>query len=137
MSAMAEVHRAIFTRLSNDAPLAAAGFDVFDEPPDSRTASYIVIGDGTEANGPGSHSTRAWEGTETLHIWSRGNSTVRAREALELVRAAMETTRLNVAGHSTMWCRLEFSMVMKEPGWRHIPARFRIVTGSALPATEW
>lgn len=138
MSASAPVLQAIYDRLSADAGLIAAGFAVFDEAPDlSYKGSYIVIGDGTEANGPGSHSTRAWEATETLHIWARGNSTIKAREALELLRDAMESDRLEVDGHETLWCRLEFSTVLKEPGWRHIPARFRIVTESALPVNEW
>jgi hypothetical protein len=136
MSAMAAIHQAIYTRLDNDAPLAAAGFKVFDEPPDLKyQGSYVVLGEGTEARGPGSHSHRAYEGTETLHIFARGNSTLKARQALELVRAALEGWPLNVAGHDTLLLRYEFSMTMKEPGWRHIPARFRIVTGSPLPVT--
>lgn len=137
MSAMAAVQQALYTRLANDAPLAAAGFEILDEPPDSAyPRSYIVVGEGTEVRGPGSHDERAWEGTETLHIWARGNSTLRARQALELVRAAIESTPLNVAGHGTKLVQYEFSMTMREPGWRHIPVRFRVVTGSNLPVRE-
>ncbi|TVS15196.1 MAG: DUF3168 domain-containing protein [Gammaproteobacteria bacterium] len=134
MSAAAAIQRAMYTRLDNDGPLAAAGFKVFDEAPDlSYDGSYIVLGDSTEARGPGSHSGRVWEGTETLHLWYRGASSVAAKDALELVRSALESSPLNVAGHSTMLVRYEFSTTLKEPGWRHLVIRFRVVTGSGLP----
>lgn len=138
MSAMTPLQQAIYDRLSGSAELQTAGFAVFDEPPSlTYQGSYIVIGEGTEVEGPGSHSTRAYEATETLHIWAKGESTLKARQVLEILRDAMESERLEIEGHETLWCRLEFSTVMKETGWRHIPARFRIVTESALPVNEW
>lgn len=137
MSAMADIQQALYTRLDNDGPLAAAGYEMFDEPPDlNHGGSYIVLGESTETEGPGSHSERSFEGTETLHLWYRGNSTLAAKRGVELMRAALETTALNITDHRTMLVRYEFSTVMKEDGWRHIPVRFRIVTGSSLPVRE-
>lgn len=138
MSALGEIHQALYTRLANDAPLAQAGYGVYDEPPGLEAqASYVAIGEATEARGGPqsgeSHSQRSYEVTETLHIWYRGNSSISAKRGLELVRAAIESAPLNVAGHGVGLCRYEFSTVMREPGWRHIPARFRIVVGSPLP----
>lgn len=95
--------------------------------------SYVALGESTETEGPGSHTERAFEGTETLHVWFRGNSTLRAKQGVELVRAALESTPLQIADHRTMLVRYEFSTVIKGDGWRHMPVRFRIVTGSSLP----
>ena len=139
MSALAPIQQAIYTRLDNDGPLAAAGFSVYDEPPGEHSdESYVALGEATEARGgidtSESHSTRSYEVTETLHIWARGNSTLAARQALELVRAALETQPLAVAGWGVGTCRYEFSTVMREPGWRHIPVRFRIVVGRGAHA---
>ena len=138
MSAMADVQRAIYARLSDDGPLTAAGFEVYDEPPNVGgeslrvQTSHIVIGDSTEAEGPGSHSERAWEGTETIHVWYRGRSTTKAKEAVEMVRDALEGERLEIEDNRTMLVRYEFASVIKEADWRHIPVIFRVVTGSRV-----
>lgn len=138
MSALPELQRAIYTRLATDPALALAEVDVSDEPPNSNdTRSRVVIGEATEARGgiqsTGSHTQLSYEITETVHVWYRGNSTVSAREVLGWVIHALEKCVLTLPTHEVVQQRYEFSTVLREPGWRHIPATFRFVVNSPRP----
>jgi hypothetical protein len=113
---------AIWDRLSG-----LPGFDLYAGVADRTSdGDHLVIGDNT-GNPRGVLGRRGWEATETVHIWTRGDGSVmRAKQAVEAVRAALEDEPLEVAGHAVARCRLEFTTTLKEPGWWHVPARFRI-----------
>lgn len=135
MSALADIQQALYVRLATDPGLAVLGFKVYDEPPGERSEeSYVALGEATEVRGGDqtteSHSHDSYEATETLHIWSRANSSLRAKEALAAVVEAVESSPLVVSGWGVVLVRYEFSTLMREPGWRHIPARFRIIVGT-------
>lgn len=136
MSALASVHRAFWDRLNASTALLTAGFEIWDEPPAKPQGSYIVIGESpTEARSPAAdtHDLRAYEVTETLHIWLRENSSRRAAEVLGLVRDELEDQELPIPDHVTLFVRLEFAQILREPGWRHIAATFRVVVQSPIP----
>ena len=143
MNALAALQQAIYTRLDNDGPLAGLGFGVYDEPPGGGQADrYVAIGEATEVRGgvstseSMSHDSR--ECTETLHVWTRGFSTLACKQGMALVCEALESTPLAVAGWEMGTARCEFStFVRSEQGdetWRHGVLRFRVVVGRALTA---
>ena len=143
MNALAPIQQAIYTRLSNDGPLAALGFGVFDEPPSGGQASrYVAIGESTEVRGgfstseSMSHDSR--ECTETMHVWTKGFSTLACKQGMALVCEALESTPLAVAGWGMGTARCEFSTFMRDKQgdemWRHGVLRFRIVVGRPLTA---
>jgi hypothetical protein len=138
MSAMTELHQAIYTRLSTDPALAVGEVDVADEPPNSNDPrSRVVIGDMTEVRGgissAGSHDMVSYELTATVHVWYRGRSTISALEVMGWVVEALEESILPLPTNAVLLQRYESSVVLREPNWRHIPATFRFVVESPAP----
>lgn len=123
MSALWPVQEALKARLDT-----IPGFNVYDEAaPKGDAGDHIVIGDGTEQP-YNSFDHRGNDGVETVHIWTRGNSSMKARQAVELVRAALEDAPLTVAGHTVHLVRVDNVITLKEDEWRHIPMDVRIQT---------
>jgi hypothetical protein len=130
ISTLGPLQRVLYQRLSTDAPLLARGYATYDEPPETATR-YLVIGDGNEAplgtlDGRGGN-----QGTETVHLWFEGASTLQAREDADLVRAALEEP-LAIEGQTVARFKPEFTETLKEqgrtpdePSWRHVVIRFR------------
>lgn len=138
MSALWVVQVAIAQALEAYAPLVAAGWSVFDEPPENHPGPYIVVGEGTEEKRR-AFKRPGWNGTETLHLWAQGGSSEVVRQGAALVVAALEAPgALNVEGFAVAGCKYEFGTTLKEDGdapgddpWRHVPLRFRIWTRAA------
>ena len=143
MSPSAPIQQAIYTRLNNDAPLAALGFGVYDEPPGGgQVDKYVNIGEHTTVRGGvstgESHSHDAWEATELLHVWVKGFSTLACKQGMGAIIEALESTPLAIAGWGLGTARVEMeeSRMSRQDNetWRHGVLRFRIVVGRALTA---
>lgn len=146
MSAAAAIQRAIYERLRADATLATllaadayegspSGSAIYDhvpqsdQPEDTSLFPYVVIGDNTAAP----FDTDAQNGQETtitLHVWDRQLGTVRAKQVIDAIYAALHDAPLEVAGHSMIFCYFEFgeSVPDPEPLTKHEVARYRIAT---------
>jgi hypothetical protein len=144
MNALAPLQQAIYTRLNNDGPLAALGFGVYDEPPGGgQSDRYVAIGEATEVRGgittteSQSHDSR--ECTETLHVWTKGFSTLACKQGMALVCDALESTPLAVTDWGMGTARCEFSTFMRDKQhdemWRHGVLRFRVVVGRVRTAS--
>lgn len=130
---------ALFSRLSNYAPLTAAigAGNVFDFVPESAQPPYVVIGDDT-LNDWDTKSKNGWEATVTVHAWSfeqAGRKEVKT--ILGHVHDALHQQQANIAvtGFSLVQIRREFQQTFQETGpaagqgdrYWHGVARYRAV----------
>jgi hypothetical protein len=127
----AELQRAIFAALSDDADLVAALGDarVFDHAPANVAFPYVTFGRTSIYD----WSTGTESGTEqlfTLHVWSKAKGKKEALAIMDAVRAALHDHSLPLDGHALVNFRLEFSEVRFDDDLSvyHGLLRFRAVT---------
>lgn len=138
-SALSPVLQAIVNRLDSYEPLLQAGFKTYDEPPASAKR-YVLVGNGTQA--PRATFSRAGQWiTETLDVYAAGASSIAARDGAALVQDALEGEVLESDGVVLQLVKLEFvgptlkeqGRTPTEPGWRHVPMRFRMWARAIVP----
>ena len=130
-TAAVALQQAIFSTLTNDAPLVAllSGERVYDEVPARADFPYIAFAQTTERD----WSTGSEEGIEhtlTMHVWSRGGGRKEALDILGAVRSALNDQPLSLTGHRLVNLRHELSEARRDPDGEtyHGIVRFRAVT---------
>ena len=128
MSALWPVQVAVYTALTNHAPLMAAVEGVYDgEAAQEAAFPYIVVGSATEAP-VGVFGGAMWSDTLVIHVWSDYGGRREALEILTLIDAALASP-LAIDGHTTARLKREFAEVLIDlDGSRHVPARYRVTT---------
>lgn len=133
-SAALELQKAIFAALATDGDLETAmgGVRLFDQAPANANFPYLTIGRTSVYD----WSTDTESGTEqlvTLHAWSKARGKAQCFELLELVRARLDDASLELAGHSLVNFKAEYSDVRYEDDndVHHGLIRFRAVTDTS------
>ncbi len=128
-TALLEIQKAVYAKLTGDATLMSKITGVFDAVPQNQAFPYIVIGDGTEITWDHMGGKRGYEVTMTLHIWSRYNGYAEALGILAELNRLLDRAVLVVAGFATVQCAYEWSMPSRDPDGitRHLPARYRLL----------
>lgn len=111
-SAAAELQKAIFTALRDDAALAAllGGGKIFDHAPASVGFPYITFGRTSVYD----WSTATEVGGEhlfTLHVWSKARGKQEALDVMGRAEALLHDKPLQMPGYALVNLRLEFSEV--------------------------
>ena len=106
----AELQKAVFSALQNDAGLLAAMGEVriFAHTPAKVAFPYITFGRTSVYD----WSTGTEKGTEqlfTLHVWSKATGNKEALEIMELARARLDEKVLPLETHHIVSLRLEFA----------------------------
>lgn len=109
-SAAAELQKAIFAKLRDDAALVAllGGQRIFDHAPADIAFPYISFGRSSAYD----WSTATELGSEhvvSLHVWSKAKGKKEALDIMERARALLHDQPLTLAGHKLVNLRLEFS----------------------------
>ena len=97
MSALWQVQRAIYTKLTADEALMSVVSGVFDEPPEDRRLPYVTIGEVTETPWD-THDKRGFEAMVTINAWSGYQGNREAAEILAHVDRILHRRPLPVAG---------------------------------------
>src|SRR5690606_36451843 len=112
MSASAELQRAIFERLRDNAALVAGR--VYDRPPASPTYPYISFGatdftsDETDCAGGGSN-------TMQIDIWSQAVGRVEAKRITDEVRGILHGAQIAMNGYALVEMQVVLTRVLGDP----------------------
>jgi len=125
-SALLEVQKAVYSKLTGDATLIAKVTGVFDAVPDDQAFPYIAIGDETET-GFSAFSKIGKEVILTLHLWSQYQGFKQADEILVRVNELLDGAALTVTGYASTAMQFVSSEHLRDPDGitRHVVARFR------------
>lgn len=133
-TSLAALQAAIYSKLTGDATLLALA-PVYDEVPEGIRPPYIVIGDATEVPYD-SFSSRGFEATITLHIWTAPRPTGTSRavgykpalDILDRVNYLLNEATLTLSDLTFVYCRLENVQTLRDGLARHVTARYRILS---------
>jgi hypothetical protein len=139
VSAEYEIQKAIFAKLSADAPLNNVIKGLFDSvPQESDSGSdivfpYVTIGDDTALDWDTDTSVGK-EATLTIHSWSRHRGRSEVKQIQGLIYDALHVSQLNVVGYNTVLCFSEYSESLVDPDGltRHGVQRFRLIIDKEL-----
>jgi len=111
-SPAAELQKAIFMTLGNDAALISAlgGPKIYDDAPLHVGFPYITFG----LTSVYDWSTSTESGTEqifTLHVWSKAHGKAEALAIMETARAALDDASPTLENHHLVSLRFEFAEV--------------------------
>lgn len=128
-TALLEIQKAVYAKLTGDATLMSKVTGVFDAVPQNQAFPYIVIGDATEVPWDHMGGKRGHETTMALHIWSRYNGFAEALGILADVNRLLDRAALAVTGFATVQCAYEWSTTLRDPDGitRHVPVRYRLL----------
>ena len=112
--------------------LAAGAASIVDHVPQSSAYPYVVIGEAT-ARDFDCKSSDGMEQTLTIHTWSRYRGLKETKQIMAEIVNALDQANLNIAGHSLVLLRFEFSATFLDPDGltRHGVQRFRAITQQA------
>lgn len=123
------VQTAVYATLTGDQPLMGLVSGVFDEVPEGTAYPYVTVGEALEQpdNWLGGFGRQT---VVTLHVWVDARGFAAATQITSRLVSLLDHQPLAVAGHHHVSTRYEFSQTLRdpEPGIRHIPIRFRILT---------
>lgn len=125
-TSLTSLQTALYSALSNHAPLATKITGVFDNVPKETLAPYVVIGNPTVIDWGGS-AFKGEEITFTLHVWSEKQDKSEVYEIFNLILEAF-TNPLSLDGGFFMnFQRREYMEVFDDPDGisRHGIIRFR------------
>jgi hypothetical protein len=106
----AELQRALFEALNNDASLSAAlgGAKLFDHAPSNVTFPYMTFGRTSVYDWATGMENDA-EQLFTLHVWSKSDGKNETLDVMDLVSARLKDAALALDEHRRVNLRLEFS----------------------------
>lgn len=130
----AELQKAIFSTVGANAgvkTLIGTPARLFDTvPPSSVEFPYVTLGHETA----GDWSTKTFDGQDAtfqLDAWSRDKrGKLEAKQILGALHAALHRATFAITGSNLVFCRYEFSEVLRDPDGQthHGVIRFRVVT---------
>jgi hypothetical protein len=130
-SPAAELQKAVFAALANDAALLGAlgGAKIYDDAPVHAGFPHITFG----LTSVYDWSTSTESGTEqlfTLHVWSKAHGKAEALKIMEAARAVLDDAALTLDGHHLVSLRFDFAEVRFEDDLivYHGLLRFRALT---------
>jgi hypothetical protein len=128
MTALLEIQKAVYSKLTGDITLMGMIKGVFDDVPDNQPFPYITIGEATE-NPFNTFERKGRDTTFTLHIWSQYNGYKEALEILDRMNTLLDNETLPIAGFSLVYCQFENAATIEESDGvtRHVPVRYRVV----------
>lgn len=113
------LQKAVFEKLTGNAPLMALITSVYDRPPAGASFPYITIGDADIAD----LSSLGALGTEQrveLHIWSREGGRAQAATIMDAVYGLLHNGSLTIIGQQLISIRFLSSEIMLEnDGWTY------------------
>ena len=122
------VQKAIYAVLSGDATLASMVFGIYDQPPDSPTPPYVVIGDAIETAADTMGDALGVEVVERVHVWTQYHGRKQGLEIADRVAELLHGTTLTLdAPWVHQWTRREQVIQLDElPYWHHVVVEFRV-----------
>lgn len=128
-AALGAVQTALYERLTGDADLMALLTGVFDDVPEGTPEPYLVVGESIETP-DNRHGNFGRQTVTTLHVWSRQRGFAEASAIADSVVRVLDHQPLSISGRRHIVTRFEFSQALRDPdpGLRHVPLRFRVVT---------
>lgn len=111
-SPAAELQKAVFAALANDAALIGAlgGAKIYDDAPVHAGFPYVTFG----LTSVYDWSTSTESGAEqlfTLHVWSKAHGKAEALKIMEAMRAALDEESLTLDSHHLVSLRFEYAEV--------------------------
>lgn len=123
------IQEAVYELLTGDTTLMGLVSGIYDEVPEGAAYPWVAIGEALEQpddrlDGFGRQTVL------TLHVWSKHRGFSEATTIASRLMQLLDHQPLDIAGHHHVVTRYEFSQTLRdpEPGVRHIPIRFRILT---------
>lgn len=130
MQRSAEIQKAIFERLTNDAALMATIIGVYDDvPQDVRQFPYVVLGDVATNE----FDTQTYTGTDEfylIHVWSTYSGKVQIKIIMQLIYDALHRQPLTLDSGTNWELLFEFQDDFVEPDGetRHGVQRYKLMT---------
>ncbi|MGP3686532.1 DUF3168 domain-containing protein [Streptomyces sp. IBSNAI002] len=126
-TALWPLQRAVYARLTADAPLTALVSGVYDEVPEDATFPYLTIGSITEQVDD-AHNQRGLAADVTLDIWSRYRGWAEAAHVLAAADAVLDRQPLAVDGFRDVSIAHEQHTELRDPdpAIRHISVTYRV-----------
>jgi hypothetical protein len=124
-TALWELQKAVYSRLSNDSVLTAMVTGVFDEISENQPLPFVQIGDDT-VNPYDSKTHNGEDSTLTLHVWSAGPGKTEAKKIMDAVLQAMTKNPLTLTGFKVEGIKREFLEVFNDGQAYHGVCRFRV-----------
>ncbi|WP_030744450.1 DUF3168 domain-containing protein [Streptomyces sp. NRRL F-5135] len=128
---MLPVQRAVYGKLTGDAPLMAAISGVYDYTPEDIPYPFVVIGEAIETP-DNRHGGFGRQTVITLHVWSRYRGYAQALAIGARITALLDHQPLTIAGQAHIVTRFEFSQTLTDPeppgDIRHLVLRYRVLT---------
>lgn len=126
------LQKAIYARLTGDAPLMAKITGVFDFVPDNQTYPFLQIGE-VDFGSFDTQTFDGFEGTITINLWHRPGS--RGRAALHDIQNdvynLLHKWIPSISGFTVVSMRYDFSNIIVDPDavTYHGVQRFKILMG--------
>lgn len=129
MSALWPVQKAMYARMTADAPLGALVSGIYDEVPEKVPADkpYVAFAEITEKD-MSDHGHRAWEVLVVLNVWSAYRGFAKGAEVLSHLDRVLHRVPLEVEG----WELISIARIadgvrrVNDPNIRQGQARFRV-----------
>lgn len=124
-TAVLEVQKAIYQRLSSDPVLSTMANGVWDEIPEGVNFPYVQLGDDT-VNPYDTKTSYGEDMTVTIHVWSQGPGKTQAKTIMNVILQALTSAPLVIAGFDIVGVEREFLECFNDGTAYHGICRFRI-----------
>ena len=128
-SAVDQIHRAIYARLTGDPELSGMVTGVWDDVPEDADWPYVTIGESIESP-DNTHGGFGRDVVATLHVWTKYAGTSQGARIGNRIVGLLDQQPLDIAGHTHIFTRFEFMQSLRDPDprIRHVVLRFRVAT---------